>query len=145
MNNKWKGAIALTAAGVMLAGTALAQGKTQESAQPRTPVEGKQDQMTPKGEMKSQDQMKMDRMKSPDSKSGREKGMTQDKDEAIKAVQQALKGKGYDPGPIDGLMGPNTTQALKSFQKAEGLKDTGRLDMDTRQKLGIEGTGKPQS
>jgi peptidoglycan hydrolase-like protein with peptidoglycan-binding domain len=55
----------------------------------------------------------------------------------IMSLQQALKDKGHDPGAIDGRMGPHTRTALKSYQKAEGLKATGRLDTDTRAKLGI--------
>jgi peptidoglycan hydrolase-like protein with peptidoglycan-binding domain len=37
---------------------------------------------------------------------------------------------------IDGKMGRRTRAALTDYQKAEGLKVTGRLDDDTRAKLG---------
>jgi peptidoglycan hydrolase-like protein with peptidoglycan-binding domain len=57
--------------------------------------------------------------------------------EQVKAVQQALQAKGMDPGPIDGIMGPKTTAALKAFQKDQKLTDSGRLDDQTREKLGI--------
>jgi peptidoglycan hydrolase-like protein with peptidoglycan-binding domain len=71
-------------------------------------------------------------------KSDRQMGrMSHSQDESVKAVQQALKDKGHDAGPIDGVMGPHTMQALKEFQKAEGLKVTGRLDNQTREKLGV--------
>ena len=56
----------------------------------------------------------------------------------VKAVQQALKDKGHDPGAIDGVMGPKTRSALRDFQKKEGIKDTGSLDQDTMSKLGVE-------
>ena len=52
-------------------------------------------------------------------------------------VQEALKAKGNDPGPIDGRMGPKTRAALKSFQESNGLKATGQLDNQTSEKLGI--------
>jgi peptidoglycan hydrolase-like protein with peptidoglycan-binding domain len=52
-------------------------------------------------------------------------------------VQEALKAKGNDPGPIDGRMGPKTRAALKAFQEASGLKATGQLDNQTAEKLGI--------
>lgn len=58
--------------------------------------------------------------------------------ETVREVQQALKEKGHDPGPIDGVMGPNTRQALRAFQKEENLKGTGTLDQDTAQKLGVK-------
>jgi len=74
-----------------------------------------------------------------------DKGMAKQGDESVKSVQEALKDKGHDPGPIDGLMGPRTSQALKDFQKAEGLKVTGQLDNQTREKLGVQGGGKRQS
>jgi polyhydroxyalkanoate synthesis regulator phasin len=55
----------------------------------------------------------------------------------VMSAQQALKDKGHDPGAIDGRMGPNTRAALKSYQKSEGLKETGRLDSETRTHLGL--------
>lgn len=54
----------------------------------------------------------------------------------VKAVQEALKEKGQDPGPIDGIMGPRTKAALKDFQRSEDLPETGRLDAETMTKLG---------
>jgi peptidoglycan hydrolase-like protein with peptidoglycan-binding domain len=57
--------------------------------------------------------------------------------ERVRALQQALKDKGHDPGDIDGVMGPKTRQALRDFQQKEGLTATGRLDSGTADKLGI--------
>jgi peptidoglycan hydrolase-like protein with peptidoglycan-binding domain len=59
------------------------------------------------------------------------------KHQNVMATQQALKDKGHDPGMIDGKMGPRTRAAVSDCQKAEGLKVTGRLDDDTRAKLGM--------
>jgi peptidoglycan hydrolase-like protein with peptidoglycan-binding domain len=58
--------------------------------------------------------------------------------EQVKAVQQALKDKGHDPGDVDGKMGPKTQAALKDFQQKEGLKASGRLDSETAAKLGVQ-------
>jgi peptidoglycan hydrolase-like protein with peptidoglycan-binding domain len=57
---------------------------------------------------------------------------------SIKAVQQALKDKGHDPGAVDGKMGPKTQAALRDYQQKEGLKATGRLDTETASKLGVQ-------
>jgi peptidoglycan hydrolase-like protein with peptidoglycan-binding domain len=56
--------------------------------------------------------------------------------EDVERVQKALKQNGHDPGPIDGLNGPRTASALKAYQKAQGLEETGRLDDATLAKLG---------
>jgi putative peptidoglycan binding protein len=57
--------------------------------------------------------------------------------EQVKSVQKALQDKGMDPGPIDGVMGPKTMAALKAFQKDQKLPESGRLDDQTREKLGV--------
>jgi peptidoglycan hydrolase-like protein with peptidoglycan-binding domain len=61
-----------------------------------------------------------------------------DAENEVKTAQQALQEKGHNPGPIDGKIGPRTTAAIRSFQKAEGLQVTGHLDDATRAKLGME-------
>jgi len=58
--------------------------------------------------------------------------------EQVKAVQQALKDKGHDPGEVDGKMGPKTQAALRDYQQKEGLKTTGRVDSETASKLGVQ-------
>ncbi len=55
-------------------------------------------------------------------------------------VQQALKEKGYDPGPVDGILGPSTKAALRAFQKSGGLEPSGQLDRGTVEKLGVHFT-----
>lgn len=61
----------------------------------------------------------------------------------VKGVQQALSAAGHDPGPIDGVVGPQTTAALKAYQKQNGLSVTGRLDDATLAKLRPGGTTEP--
>lgn len=58
---------------------------------------------------------------------------------SVRSAQQALMDKGYNPGPVDGRMGPKTMVAIRDFQKAEGMKATGRLDTTTAMKLGVAG------
>jgi Putative peptidoglycan binding domain len=69
------------------------------------------------------------------SRSVSSSGMSGQQD--IRQVQEALKSQGHDPGPIDGVMGPQTRQALRAFQSSNGLKQTGMLDAETKQKLNI--------
>jgi len=54
---------------------------------------------------------------------------------SIKAIQQALKDNGHDPGEVDGAMGPRTRAALRDYQQKEGLKATGTPDAETTAKL----------
>jgi len=54
----------------------------------------------------------------------------------IKAVQTALKESGFNPGPIDGIMGWRTKAALHKFQKSNGLS-TGALTKETLVSLGV--------
>ena len=59
-------------------------------------------------------------------------------DEAtIRSVQQALLKAGYDPGPIDGVMGPRTEQALSRYQQSKGLSSSANLDAQTLSALGV--------
>lgn len=55
--------------------------------------------------------------------------------EQIKSFQEAVKATGEDPGPIDGVIGHRTRSALRAFQKANDLKDTGLLDDQTAEQL----------
>jgi peptidoglycan hydrolase-like protein with peptidoglycan-binding domain len=53
----------------------------------------------------------------------------------VKAAQNALRARGYEIGDPDGTLGPKTHAAVQAFQKAEGLKVTGRLDVETMTRL----------
>jgi peptidoglycan hydrolase-like protein with peptidoglycan-binding domain len=55
----------------------------------------------------------------------------------IKKEQQMLADKGYSPGPVDGVVGPQTRKAIGDYQKAEGLKVTHHIDSATANKLGV--------
>lgn len=54
----------------------------------------------------------------------------------VERAQKALKQMGHDPGPVDGVMGAQTSAALKAYQKKQGLSVTGQLDAETAAKLG---------
>jgi hypothetical protein len=56
---------------------------------------------------------------------------------AIYQAQQRLKTLGYDPGPIDGVLGKMTKKAVQQFQQNSVLDVTGSLDEPTLEKLEI--------
>jgi N-acetylmuramoyl-L-alanine amidase len=43
--------------------------------------------------------------------------LTETHDSGIAAIQARLRNMGYDPGPIDGINGPRTIDAVKTFQE----------------------------
>jgi peptidoglycan hydrolase-like protein with peptidoglycan-binding domain len=49
----------------------------------------------------------------------------------IRDVQRQLKGLGFNPGAVDGNIGPQTEAALRAYQQAYRLPQTGRLDETT--------------
>jgi len=54
-----------------------------------------------------------------------------------RAAQEALKTQGFDPGPIDGRMGPRTRAAINDYQTKNNLPMTGMLDEATMAKLNV--------
>ena len=56
----------------------------------------------------------------------------------IAAWQAALERAGYSPGIIDGIAGPKTEIALRTFQVVSEIPVTGRFDPVTRQALAID-------
>ena len=54
----------------------------------------------------------------------------------IAGVQVALRAHGLYRGPIDGILGPQTDRAVRSFQRRRGLEVDGVTGPRTRAKLG---------
>ncbi|HWI28882.1 MAG TPA: peptidoglycan-binding protein [Stellaceae bacterium] len=59
----------------------------------------------------------------------------------IMQAQNKLNAEGLYKGKIDGIDGPKTHQALLLFQDKYGLQQTGQLDRQTEQRLGLNTTG----
>lgn len=57
---------------------------------------------------------------------------------SVREAQQALKDKGYDPGPIDGIEGPKTDAAVRQYQEKENINADGRLGPKTLDSLGVK-------
>jgi peptidoglycan hydrolase-like protein with peptidoglycan-binding domain len=60
--------------------------------------------------------------------------------DTVRNAQQALKDKGFDPGPVDGIMGPLTHAAVRSYQEKNSLDADGRLGPQTLGSLGVADT-----
>jgi peptidoglycan hydrolase-like protein with peptidoglycan-binding domain len=45
--------------------------------------------------------------------------------EQVRELQRRLDELGYDPGPVDGLMGARTAEAIADFQEDRGLDADG--------------------
>jgi len=69
------------------------------------------------------------------TKSGDEVLQKGDSGSAVKAVQQRLKELGYYSASCDGNYGTQTVNAVKAFQKKNGLSQTGIADAATQKKL----------
>lgn len=47
--------------------------------------------------------------------------------ETMKGVQQVLADLGYDPGPVDGAWGENTSRAISAFQRDRSIPESGQI------------------
>ncbi|BBO68824.1 hypothetical protein DSCA_27540 [Desulfosarcina alkanivorans] len=56
--------------------------------------------------------------------------------DVVTNIQRTLHNAGYDPGPIDGVLGRQTASALKSYQRDHRMAEGG-LTYETVKKLGI--------
>lgn len=61
--------------------------------------------------------------------------------ELVALLQQALVDQGFDPGPVDGLFGYQTAEAVAQYQAAAGLLVDGIAGGQTLDSLGLAGAG----
>jgi hypothetical protein len=59
-------------------------------------------------------------------------------DDLASAVQEELTRRGYDPGGVDGVIGPQTRSAIVAFQEDRDLPVTGRIDRSLLRALGLQ-------
>uniref|UniRef100_UPI000B7F1AE7 caspase family protein n=1 Tax=Candidatus Entotheonella palauensis TaxID=93172 RepID=UPI000B7F1AE7 len=55
----------------------------------------------------------------------------------VEQLQQALAERGYNPGPIDGIVGPRTEAAIKAFQRDQGMRPDGKLSPILKRQLSV--------
>lgn len=55
----------------------------------------------------------------------------------VREAQRTLRELGYQPGPLDGVVGRKTREALEKYQRSEGIEITRRLDPETMARLDI--------
>jgi ankyrin repeat protein len=58
-------------------------------------------------------------------------------DQTVYQAQEKLKDLGYDPGRPDGILGKKTKAAIRHFQQDNSLPVTGKIDEQTKAKLGL--------
>ena len=63
--------------------------------------------------------------------------------EQVRVIQSKLKNWGYYDGAVDGVFGSQTTQAVKYFQRKNGLTADGIVGPATLKALGMSGGGTP--
>lgn len=56
----------------------------------------------------------------------------------VRALQERLEAKGYNPGRIDGILGSRTLAALHEFQTAQGLETSNQVNQTTWAALNSE-------
>ena len=50
-------------------------------------------------------------------------------------IQQSLRTKGYDPGQVDGKLGPATRRAIRTYESDQGLPITGMPSLELQRLL----------
>lgn len=64
----------------------------------------------------------------------------------VKQVQSTLRDDGYyKDGPVDGMWGPGTESAVRSFQHDHNLNSSGQLDTATLQAMNIPNGSAPNT
>jgi hypothetical protein len=63
--------------------------------------------------------------------------------DVVKQIQSSLQAQGLYRGPIDGIMGPQTEDALSAYRQKQGLQQSAGLDAKTLQSLMSDSGGSP--
>ncbi|SET64653.1 LysM domain-containing protein [Natronincola peptidivorans] len=63
--------------------------------------------------------------------------------DSVRKLQQLLADAGFDPGPVDGIFGPRTEEAVRAFQRNKGLTVDGIVGVATWTALGVDCAAPP--
>lgn len=130
------GAICLMAASPAVAQTDRSGSGAGLPGRPAEPMPGSETQKMERAAYPSQSTQSGPAMMTGDDASMELRGLP-DPPDTVRRAQQILKSEGYDPGPINGVLGPKTEEALVQYQQKHGIDATGWLDRWTRAKLGV--------
>jgi peptidoglycan hydrolase-like protein with peptidoglycan-binding domain len=61
-------------------------------------------------------------------------------DPIVEKVQRILGDLGFYAGDVDGIKGPNTSQAVEAYQRKMGLTPSGTIDQELLEQLGADET-----
>ena len=89
------------------------------------------DQNTSQNQNTGQDQNAGQNTPDPTAKQGALLGTINLTHSQTRMLQQALNSDGLNAGPVDGVMGPRTRDALKKYQSQKGLNASGQVDRQT--------------
>jgi len=144
------GIVSLAGATCLILGSALAQSQTAPAQNPVEKESKEPDRLSPamsapipRGPgprvVKPAHRDVQARRENQEAQAPRGRGMVAARD--VRAAQEALKAKGFDPGAVDGRMGPHTQSAVSDFQRSAGIRETGRFDSATLGQLGVGTSG----
>lgn len=125
-----------TAACLALSLPAMAQNNSP-SANSAAPAAQQQNQSANTGMNKAQDQSGAQKQANNEQQQSQEiKPSSLDKHD-IKQIQMNLDKAGFNAKRADGIWGPETEQALRSFQQKKNLPGNGQLNQQTLAALGV--------
>ena len=108
--------LTLTLGGFACAGLALVAGQYKAQSKAKTPAKSTSKAKTSTAKTKAKS--------APVSYRSRQ---TQPTPQRYREIQQALLDRGYFEGPVDGVWGVTSTDALKKFQRDQNLVDDGKI------------------
>src|SRR6059058_2887358 len=109
--------------------------ETGKTTQKNTETEGKTQTDQQTTDQKAQTEKKTGKNTTGKTGVKKAKKTSSTSQERVRQVQMALKDQGFDPGPIDGIMGPMTMTALRNYQSHNQLQVTGTVTPETENAL----------